>query len=289
MRLGRRDRLRGLDAGLPRHGHRHGQDAAERTPRPATGASTSSSRASRSRRRCTSARHEPRSTTSTRAASCRSSPAGTGLYVRAALDDMEFPAGEQQRRSAGALRGARRREGRRGAPRAARFARPGLGRAHPPQQRPARRARARDAATRASATPSSSRGSRRRTSVYDARFIGLDVERERALRAHRRSGSTRCSPTGLLGEVGALLERGLPRRAHRVAGHRLQGARAGDRGRRSISTRRSQAIKQATRRYAKRQLTWFRADPRISWIDVTDRQPRQPGGAMRRRLGTLPT
>jgi tRNA dimethylallyltransferase len=30
------------------------------------------------------------------------------------------------------------------------------------------------------------------------------------------------------------------------------------------------AIQQATRRYAKRQLTWFRADPRVRWIDVTD-------------------
>jgi len=28
-------------------------------------------------------------------------------------------------------------------------------------------------------------------------------------------------------------------------------------------------IKQATRRYAKRQLTWFRADPRVQWLDVT--------------------
>jgi tRNA dimethylallyltransferase len=30
------------------------------------------------------------------------------------------------------------------------------------------------------------------------------------------------------------------------------------------------SIRQVTRYYAKRQLTWFRADPRISWIDVTD-------------------
>jgi tRNA dimethylallyltransferase len=28
-------------------------------------------------------------------------------------------------------------------------------------------------------------------------------------------------------------------------------------------------IKHASRRYAKRQLTWFRADPRIVWLDVT--------------------
>lgn len=32
-----------------------------------------------------------------------------------------------------------------------------------------------------------------------------------------------------------------------------------------------EAIKMGTRRYAKRQLTWFRADPRITWIDRTER------------------
>jgi tRNA dimethylallyltransferase len=29
-------------------------------------------------------------------------------------------------------------------------------------------------------------------------------------------------------------------------------------------------IKMETRRYAKRQLTWFRRDPRINWMDITD-------------------
>ena len=29
-------------------------------------------------------------------------------------------------------------------------------------------------------------------------------------------------------------------------------------------------IKQGTRNYAKRQLTWFRRDARISWVDVTE-------------------
>jgi tRNA dimethylallyltransferase len=29
-------------------------------------------------------------------------------------------------------------------------------------------------------------------------------------------------------------------------------------------------VKQASRRYAKRQLTWFGSDPRIVWIDVTE-------------------
>lgn len=32
-------------------------------------------------------------------------------------------------------------------------------------------------------------------------------------------------------------------------------------------------LKRNTRRYAKRQLTWFRADPRIRWIDVTGKTP----------------
>jgi tRNA dimethylallyltransferase len=32
-------------------------------------------------------------------------------------------------------------------------------------------------------------------------------------------------------------------------------------------------IKQASRRYAKRQLTWFCADPRVNWLDVTGLSP----------------
>ena len=34
-------------------------------------------------------------------------------------------------------------------------------------------------------------------------------------------------------------------------------------------------IKQNTRRYAKRQLTWFRKDKRITWIDITDKEKPQ--------------
>ena len=35
------------------------------------------------------------------------------------------------------------------------------------------------------------------------------------------------------------------------------------------------AIQQATRRYAKRQGTWFRRDGRINWIDATAASPSQ--------------
>ena len=33
----------------------------------------------------------------------------------------------------------------------------------------------------------------------------------------------------------------------------------------------AEQIRRATRRYAKRQMTFFRADPRIVWIDATDK------------------
>ena len=36
-----------------------------------------------------------------------------------------------------------------------------------------------------------------------------------------------------------------------------------------------ETIKRNTRRYAKRQLTWFRRDPRINWIDIDDKNEQQ--------------
>ena len=32
-------------------------------------------------------------------------------------------------------------------------------------------------------------------------------------------------------------------------------------------------VKRSTRRYAKRQMTWFRADARIVWLDAEDADP----------------
>jgi len=34
-------------------------------------------------------------------------------------------------------------------------------------------------------------------------------------------------------------------------------------------------LKQNTRRYAKRQFTWFRHDDRIRWIEVEEKTPQQ--------------
>jgi tRNA dimethylallyltransferase len=46
----------------------------------------------------------------------------------------------------------------------------------------------------------------------------------------------------------------------------------------------AQAIKIATRQFAKRQRTWFRADPRIIWVDVTGRGPEEAAEEILRLL-----
>jgi tRNA dimethylallyltransferase len=45
-----------------------------------------------------------------------------------------------------------------------------------------------------------------------------------------------------------------------------------------------EAIKQDTRRFAKRQMTWFRADPEIVWVDVAEQTPTQTAELIRSRL-----
>jgi tRNA dimethylallyltransferase len=45
-----------------------------------------------------------------------------------------------------------------------------------------------------------------------------------------------------------------------------------------------EAIKQNTRRFAKRQMTWFRADPEIVWVDVENLTPTQAAEIIRTRL-----
>jgi tRNA dimethylallyltransferase len=193
---------------------------------------------------------------------------GTGLYVRAALDVMEFPAGEQ-------------------AENASRSAYEAFAAENGPETLLAMLA-SRDPASAALLHPNNVRrvvralemhdegvsyaeqvaGFSARRSVFDTRFIGLDMRRE-ALYQRIDARVEDMLSHGLLGEVESLLEAGLRQAltAAQAIGYKelvpvvdgeadLQDAVA--------------AIKQASRRYAKRQLTWFRADPRVRWIDVTE-------------------
>lgn len=98
--------------------------------------------------------------------------------------------------------------------------------------------------------------------------IGLSVDRD-VLHERIASRVHAMMRQGLLEEVRDLLSRGLqeaPTASRAIGYPQMQRVIAGE------STV-DEAIEEtivATRRFAKRQLTWFRADPRVHWIDHDD-------------------
>ena len=100
---------------------------------------------------------------------------------------------------------------------------------------------------------------------YSFRAFGLDMPRKELYRRIEDRVDLMVE-AGLVEEVKGLLDRGYPRNcvAMRSFGYKelidyLDGVRTLDE---AIAL-----LKQNTRRFAKRQLTWFRNDPRIEWID----------------------
>jgi tRNA dimethylallyltransferase len=191
---------------------------------------------------------------------------GTGLYVRAALDDWTIPAGQIDTDRRRELQRKADREGPEALhaeltsvdPRAAALL-------HPHNVRRVIRALEMADEGLSYADQAARFGTRR--SIYDTVFVGLDMERSTLYERCDRRVDTMIS-RGLVGEVESLLAAGFRRAltAAQAIGYKelvpvveegadLEGAIL--------------AIKQATRRYAKRQLTWFRADKRIRWFDVT--------------------
>lgn len=206
---------------------------------------------------------------------------GTGLYVRAALDDMRFPSGEiasPVRSEIEALAAELGPEGLHARLAAIDPASAAL--IHPHNVR--RTIRALEmAAHGVSYAEQSSRFAERR-SVYPAIHIGLTTQRD-LLYAAIDARVEAMLEEGLLDEVKALLALGYrdALTARQAIGYKElvpvieEAAPLHE----AVS-----AIKQATRRYAKRQLTWFRADPRIHWIDVTGKTPES---ALEEALGLI--
>ena len=104
-------------------------------------------------------------------------------------------------------------------------------------------------------------------SIYELSTVGLTRERA-ALSARIEQRARRMVRDGLINEARLLDARGLSRAARQALGYRqVLEAPAG-----TPDEELAEQIARATRRFARRQLSWWRADPRISWFDAA-----QPG------------
>lgn len=193
---------------------------------------------------------------------------GTGFYVRAALDAMDFAPGEQrenpvrERFSAMAAR-----EGAQAVwdhlhevdPESAEVI-------HPHNVRRVIRALEMHAAGESYADRKQKFAET--PGLVDARYFGLQVDPQR-LNALIEARVDAMMEAGLLGEVTRLVDAGFAASltAKQAIGYKelidyLEGR---------VSLEEAvTAIKQATRRLAKRQRTWFRRDGRIRWLDADD-------------------
>lgn len=101
--------------------------------------------------------------------------------------------------------------------------------------------------------------------IYDIRMFGLTAPREEIYsRIERRIDDM--FRQGVVGEVSKLSKKKLSRTARAALGIKEI---TGYLGAAYDIEAAKELIKKNTRRFAKRQLTWFKADSRIRWIDVT--------------------
>lgn len=196
---------------------------------------------------------------------------GTGLYVRAAVEDMEFPAGEQVenplRRRYEALAadmGPERfhellneRD-----PKSAELI-------HPNNVR--RVVRAFELLEQGTSYAEEHKTLHDRIDRRPTLHVGLRTPRE-VLYERINSRVDAMLATGLLDEVRGLVDRGFADTltARQAIGYKeildvFEGT--------CTLQEAAERVKQATRRYAKRQMTWFKADNRIHWVDVIDQTP----------------
>jgi tRNA dimethylallyltransferase len=193
---------------------------------------------------------------------------GTGLYVRAALDDWRFPPGEQVANPVREQYEAFEREHGPEALHALLASRDPVSSAliHPRNVR--RVVRALEMLDQGTSYAERHEGFSARESLYPCAMIGLTMDRSGLYRRIDARVDLMVE-RGLVDEVRALLEAGLrdALTAAQAIGYKElvpvieQGAPL---------EAAIEDIKRASRRYAKRQLTWFRADPRVRWIDVTE-------------------
>jgi tRNA dimethylallyltransferase len=106
---------------------------------------------------------------------------------------------------------------------------------------------------------------------FDVRWLGLTLERD-ALWRRLRERVDRMFAAGLVEEVRSLHRAGygpelrpLQAIGYREVGQLIAG--------RLTEAEAREAILLATRRYARRQRTWFRAEPALEWVDASEPEP----------------
>jgi len=109
---------------------------------------------------------------------------------------------------------------------------------------------------------------REKSSRYNTRQFGLQLARAELYRQIERRIDQMIAD-GLVAEVKALLARGYGEDLVSMKGLGYAQLAIYLRGRCSLEEA-VRRLKRDTRRFAKRQLTWFRADPRIEWVDVAE-------------------
>jgi tRNA dimethylallyltransferase len=190
---------------------------------------------------------------------------GTGLYVRALVDDLAIPAVPPDPTLRANLEADERRHGRGHLhARLAALDPVAASRIHPNNTR--RVIRALEVMLR-TGRPISALQYRRGPSGPVA-IVGLTTDRAGlSRRIDARISEQRAA--GLVDEVRGLLASGVPRSAPSMQGlgyKEIAGWLAGEYGEHEAVRR----LARNTRGYAKRQLTWFRRDARVVWVDVAD-------------------
>lgn len=197
---------------------------------------------------------------------------GTGLYLNAVIDDMSFPAGE---RASDVRRRYERYLEEKGAqelfalleerdPESARII-------HPNNTR--RVVRALEMLDEGSSYAVHHEGLHQRKPHYNAMLFALDWPREVLYeRIDKRVDAMFAS--GLVDEVRGLVEKGFV--ADSTAGQAIGYKEVLSYLEGTMTLDEAQAnVKQRTRRYAKRQISWFRHDERSRWIDMSHMTPEE--------------
>ena len=263
----RRDRQHRRDAGLPRHGHRHRQaPAAERRGIPHHLLDTLTVRDP-----LTVAEFQgwARAAIADGCGPAARRPVlvgGSALYTRAILDRFEFPGTDEAVRRR--LEDELAEVGPRALHRRLRELDPEAADADPRRERPAHRPRAgghRDHRPPVHASLPTLEYADPRTVQ-----IGVDIDRP-TLDARIEQRVDQMFEAGFVAEVERLLAEGLAegRTAGRAIGYREVAAHLA--GELSLDEARERTVV-ATRRFARRQDSWFRKDPRIVWVRL--RRPR---------------